>query len=287
MDLRCLSALAHLIQVPDMRPKGRPEVWKERIPDFIFFAHLHDNWCNGRVVVLRHCGEQVVRHLVVERPAEEGHQLTTVRVVHRALHLRERPLLLLHSRVAPVVVRALGGHVRDLEVEGQPVARGQLGHQPQQPEVGRPQDQQGQRHAPGDVARLGGPQLRVAHEPDRVHAHGAVVLAVERACEVLQAELDAQDAVQGRQVQVLEAVHPGVGLLGHQPARVALHGRGQVRVNLEHVRVDVVADRVLVQPGGEVRPREEVHEETAGRLPATLGVPPGRVARIMHDVQQR
>ena len=60
-----------------------------------------------------------------------------------------------------------------------------------------------------------------------------------------QPHLEAEDAVQRGQVDVLVLVEGGVLLSMHEATRVALGRLGEVGVRPEDVRVDVVSDNVL------------------------------------------
>ena len=83
------------------------------------------------------------------------------------------------------------------------------------------------------------------------------------------------------------APSPALTLVAHDAPHVAVRAVGDVRVGEEDVRVRVVADDVLVVPRDHGAAGVPVLREAPDGLPVALVRADGRVARVVHGVQQR
>ncbi|KAJ8533399.1 hypothetical protein ON010_g13854 [Phytophthora cinnamomi] len=290
VDRDGLAHLAHDDEVVEVAGQSLRERGQHGVLDLVLLAHVDDDRRDSGVVVLRDAGEEVVGHLVVECAREERREERAVAVVHRRLDLRDGPLVIDSGNLL-VTARVLAGRgdVADLEVEGQVPARHELGQEEDAPEARRVHLQHDQRDVDA-VERpegLGQDHLDPVADRVRVHAQRAVRERDECLEDVLHAELEAEHAVQRRQVQVLELVDGQQHLAVHNAAHVALEVHREVGVRASHVRVDVVADHVLVEPRHHVGAGDPVHREASNESPARGAAGDGGVRRVVHHVEQR
>ena len=60
----------------------------------------------------------------------------------------------------------------------------------------------------------------------------------------------------------------------------------KIRVAEEDIRVNVMADRVLVVPRGHIRASEEIHQQSSCSAPPDISVAEGKMGAVVHRVQQ-
>lgn len=115
----------------------------------------------------------------------------------------------------------------------------------------------------------------------------AAVLSGDDSNDILNTELESEETVEEEEVHMLELVDPSPLLLVSDTTKIAFLGDGEVGVNTHHVRVEVVADDVLVVPRSERSSSDPIHSETANDTPSPRAVSERGVRTVMHAVKER
>mmetsp|Transcript_83336 Transcript_83336/g.202061 ORF Transcript_83336/g.202061 Transcript_83336/m.202061 type:complete len:458 (+) Transcript_83336:299-1672(+) len=288
LDVRSLARSAHVSQMSQVQAERFGKRAQAQVLHAVLTAYVLHDWSHSWVVVLRNPGEEVVHRLIVQGAGHESCEPVSMRVVDTRFHLRDRPFVVDRRRIVITVWEI--SDVRDvahLKVEGQPVTGHNLSDQEQHQKLlhGHLEIVQGHDDPPTHPEHL---DQDKAHKERVVHVDSdrAVCSTKERIGEVLETELEPENPVQRRKVDVLPLVQVGPQLASHDTARVTAFDDRHIRVRSHHVCVDVVSNHMLVMPRHHACTGVPVHCEAPSSLPPRLRRPKSSMGRVVHHVQE-